>query len=367
VKPPTRGRSGLALLIAVAILTVGAAPMLVSGADHLDAPNIGSISVGDDDALSVSKPKGRQDLNDLYVFEAASGDRTVLALTVNPAINLLGESTFRPDVNYAFHIDTNGDARADVIYNVVFGTPNRRGAQGYVVRSGGRELAWGTTAGSAGMHNGVRSFAGPRSDPFFFDLLGFIGTVKGDGTARLNDGSPSDFFVGLNTLAIILEVPNARLGGNGTTIGVWATTPADKIGRPAINTVFNTSSADKIAFNRTAPALQPTAMGGKFRSNVIGVLQAFSALDAEGAYADADAATLADILLPDVLTYEVGSPAAGPLNGRALADDVIDAELNIVTGGFPFAGRDGAGAIGTDGVGPHGDYLSTFPYLGRPH
>jgi hypothetical protein len=63
----------------------------------------------------------------------------------------------------------------------------------------------------------------------------------------------------------------------------------------------------------------------------------------------------------------VGSVAAGPLNGRGLADDVIDAELNIVTGGFAFAGRDANGAIPTDGVGPHGDYMATFPYLGVPH
>ena len=138
------------------------------------------------------------------------------------------------------------------------------------------------------------------------------------------------------------------------------------MGRPAINTVFN-PAADKIAFNKTAPYQQPTAMGGKFRSNVIGTLEAFSALDSEGAYAPADAATLAGILLPDELRYDVGSAAAGPLNGRGLADDVIDVELNIVTGGFPFAGRNATGAIPTDMVGPHSDYQSSFPYLGMPH
>ena len=36
------------------------------------------------------------------------------------------------------------------------------------------------------------------------------------------------------------------------------------MGRPAINTVFN-PSADKDAFNRTAPDRQATACGGKFR------------------------------------------------------------------------------------------------------
>jgi hypothetical protein len=45
------------------------------------------------------------------------------------------------------------------------------------------------------------------------------------------------------------------------------------------------------------------------------------------------------------------------LNGRALADDIIDAELGITTNG----------CVTSDGVSAHGDYLSSFPYLGVPH
>ena len=44
------------------------------------------------------------------------------------------------------------------------------------------------------------------------------------------------------------------------------------MGRPAINTVFNAVAADKEAFNHTAPVNQPTAMGGKFRNNMIATL-----------------------------------------------------------------------------------------------
>ena len=37
----------------------------------------------------------------------------------------------------------------------------------------------------------------------------------------------------------------------------------------------------------------------------------------------------------------------------------------------PIAGRviyrDATGAVPGDGVGPHTDYLSRFPYLGKPH
>src|SRR5438105_2640812 len=57
-----------------------------------------------------------------------------------------------------------------------------------------------------------------------------------------------------------------------------------------------------------------------------------------------------------VLTFDRSSPAQY-LNGRRLQDDVIDVSLNLVTNG----------RVTGDGVGPHHDYLSEFPYLGSPH
>jgi hypothetical protein len=174
----------------------------------------------------------------------------------------------------------------------------------------------------------------------------------------------------------VLSIPNSQLPDR---IGVWATTSysdasgwhkADQMGRPAINTVFNVSGTDKNDFNRTAPSQQATAFGGKFVTNVVNGLEFFSSLDSEGAYAPAQAAALAGVLIPDVLVYDRTSGLPAPLNGRAPADDVIDVELNVTTGGDPlglFADRDATGAVPSDGVGPHTDYLSTFPYLGVPH
>jgi len=75
-----------------------------------------------------------------------------------------------------------------------------------------------------------------------------------------------------------------------------------------------------------------------------------------GGYNPSEAAAIAQILLPDILTYDYSS-AAGFLNGRQLIDDVIDIELNLIT----------HGAITGDGVGPHSDLLTEFPYLGQPH
>jgi hypothetical protein len=316
-------------------------------------------------------------------------------MTVNPAINLFG-GNFGRNVRYVFNVDKNGDERADLAYVARFGSVDRDDdakypEQDYRIKKytgsdarsldDGTTVAWGeSNRGSARTRNSLKAWAGVRSDPFFFDLTGFIGTTTllKTGTAVGGDAlgkNPTDFFANLNTNAIVLSIPNSQLPD---TIGVWATTQywkdgrwraGDQMGRPAINTVFN-PTADKDLFNRTPPSRQATASNGKFRTNVIDGLKFFSSLDSEGAYSNAQAAALADVLIPDVLAYSRSSKLPAPLNGRALADDVIDVELNVTTGGDPlglFANRDANGAVPSDGVGPHTDYLSSFPYLGRPH
>ncbi len=92
---------------------------------------------------------------------------------------------------------------------------------------------------------GGKVFAGLRSDPFFFDLAGFQGSVLGMGDRRFCDADKVDFFAELNANAIVLQVPDAALG---RTIGVWAVTTTDggervdRMGRPAIYTVFNSGT-----------------------------------------------------------------------------------------------------------------------------
>jgi hypothetical protein len=380
-------RSGALLSAAALTLALGGAPLLVSGADHLDAPALGGLTnmAGD---FSPHSEHGNRDINDVYVFQGANAKRTVLAMTTNPAINLFGGS-FGPHVRYILNVDNDGDARADIKYvwrfSAAFG-----GDQVYsVVRYTGdqaRELKHGRVIGfgwtgvpGAGVgRDDARVFAGPRSDPFFFDLTGFVGTVFGVGSDNLEvlDGNASDFFASLNTNAIVLEVPDRQLGG--PKIAVWGTTfyrsgsswvAGDQMGRPAINTVFNNSLVDgsagatKDAFNATKPARQMTALGGKFRMNIVATLTNINkALGTDVAFGCTDytksaARGIADILLPDVITYDVRTAAAGPLNGRALADDVIDTELGLTTNG----------CVTSDGVGAHSDYLPTFPYLGAPH
>ena len=60
--------------------------------------------------------------------------------------------------------------------------------------------------------------------------------------------------------------------------------------------------------------------------------------------------------LPDILTYNTSS-SAGFLNGRQLSNDVIDAELNLITNG----------GITGDCIANDSTFSDTFPYLGSPN
>ncbi len=333
-------------------------------ADHLDAPGLTSPAMDT-----------RVDITDHYAFQKP-GDpgRTILILNVNPLAPTHADE-FRSDAIYETLVDTDGDAIPNLAFRYRF-TPKKGGKQlARVTRAElngqvedghvhGDEVALVEAApvsfGSDAIvsngpdHTGVRFFAGFRSDPFFFDLLGFLNGLKFTG---------SDFFSDKNVFGIALELPNQLLGEH-PKIGVWVRTlvpmtmqpghltQADQMGRPAINTVFN-HGADKNTFNITQPADQRTALIASGQT----FLQEFtSELEALGGYSAAQALAIAEILLPDVLTFDNSSPA-GFLNGRQLQDDVIDISLNLVTNG----------KISGDGVGPHSDYLSSFPYLGNPH
>lgn len=335
-------------------------------ADHLDSSTKLTSPHGDPSA----------DITDIYIFQKP-GDpaKSVLILNVNPLAPTLADE-FQHGAAYDMLLDTDGDARADIGYRITF-SPKRNGEQFATVVRTERQPGSGdhdgerheviierapVSFGQAALVTGdedddFRFFAGFRSDPFFFDLMAFLA-----GLQFHNPGS--DFFLDKNVFGIVLEVPNRRGLGPNPKVGYWARTliPSsgdpgeliadDQVGRPAINTVFN-HGTDKDLFNVTPPASQRstvTSTGQTFLQNFTSTLQTL------GGYTEAQATGIAEILLPDILTYDYTSPA-GFLNGRKLTDDVIDAELSLVTNG----------KITSDFVGPHTDYLSQFPYLGQPH
>ncbi len=301
----------------------------VGAAVHLDAP-----------AVAVD---GRTDINDLYAFQSPTDpDDTVIIMTVNPGAGVISGTTFDPKAAYELHVDDNGDAVADHTITVDFKVVNPKG-QRYKVQLDGETVGQGLVGSTTPLPKvGGQLTAGLFDDPFFFDLVGFRNGFAFTG---------SDFFAGLNVSAIVLEIPSAVLS-DSPDIGIWATTRSndgaqiDRMGRPAINTVL-IPSARKDEFNAGDPANDVVAFG----ADVQATIEALSGGDS------AFAAAVTAVLLPDILTVDTSDPA-GFLNGRGLPNDVIDAELDLLT----------KGAVTGDGVDANDvAFRGQFPYLAPAH
>jgi hypothetical protein len=363
---------GLAAGVAIA---VGGGPSRAGAADHLDAPGL-------------TPPGGdvRLDLTDIYAFRGAGG-RTVLALNVNGFSKPGQQARFATGVpsvaatkrvSYNFRIDNDGDAVADVVLRVTFGKPNAAGVQTIQVRRNGKVVLNGKTSrfGRVAVNKGkgIRAFAGMRDDPFFFDLDGFLNILSSEpGKSFIGcSGTRPDKFAGSNVSSIVLELSPSLLTSAGSSkIGVWATTnqgpdQVDRMGRPAIATVFIPNNpfepvGSEPSLKNTYNHSVPSEDRAQFRGEVVDTLQLLYSLnDKAGDDPSDDAAKinqLADVVLPDILTFDTSS-SAGFLNGRRPADDVIDAELGLVT----------EGAVTTDCVGSNDEpFPSGFPYLAAPH
>jgi Domain of unknown function (DUF4331) len=368
-----------ALVAAAAALAVGLAaktgPSAAIGADHLDAPGL-------------TPPGGdlRTDITDVYAFRARSG-QTVLVLNVNGLTKAGTQAAFASSapavrrtkrVVYNLRVDNNGDARPDVTLAIRFGRPDARGVQSMSVWRNGKAIVRGRTSAFGDIHanssGAVSAYAGMRDDPFFFDLNGFINILSSKpGESFLGcKGKRTDAFAGTNVSSIVLELPASMLTRAGSSsIGVWATTnrggkQIDRMGRPAIATVFipnnpfepkGSEPSQRSAYNGSAPATDVS----RFRGEVVDSLRTlFSLNDQSGDDKTDDPAKingLANVLLPDILTFDTAK-SEGFLNGRRLADDVIDAELGLIT----------EGAATTDCVKRNDKaFPAGFPYLAAPH
>jgi hypothetical protein len=81
--------------------------------------------------------------------------------------------------------------------------------------------AYGVASPAIGSSNGINAFAGPRDDPFFFDLVRFKEIIAGTQTGFRSPGV--DAFAGTNVMSIVVEVPKSMLG-SAATINLWGET-----------------------------------------------------------------------------------------------------------------------------------------------
>ena len=213
---------------------------------HIDAP--------------AAREDGRVDLCDLYVFDGADPGTTVLIMTVNPDAGKSSPTTFHPDVQYEFKIDTNGDDLEELSYRFRFGKPDADGektltvlrATGSDAQSGttGEQLAQGRTGEQISLAGGGRVWAGLRADAFYADGVAAQIFLQAALTQQaylpnvLEHGF--NLFKGRNVTGIVLELPTSALAQG--RIGVWATTSMhghgqsvqiERIGIPLIQPFFN--------------------------------------------------------------------------------------------------------------------------------
>jgi hypothetical protein len=306
----------------------------------------------------------RLDLTDLFLFAAPDNPgRTVLIMDSNPFTKGDG---FHPDAVYRFNIDNDGDALPDVAFSFTFSEPEdgRQTATAYCATGGeartreprGERLVEATPVGSDAMAMPVeagscRLFVGKRSDPFFADAEGVLHWLAA-GQPGIFEWTGTDTFGAANILSIALETPNDVLGP-GPVIGAWITVSLrrdgalvqmDRGGNPSFNPILNADDI-KDEYNSTDPV-----------DDVKNYLKPLSEQLQRHGYAPDEATAAARTLLPDILHYDRTLPAHYP-NGRAVTDDVFSTRMSFMT----------HGQANPQGVKPHDDLMTEFPFLGMPH
>lgn len=214
--------------------TIAIATLIFVAADHIDAP--GSMGTS-------------ADIADYFAFEPIEGSDNT-AFIVDLQSNVLPDlayGTFDEDVLTEINIDLDGDLIEDAVIQAIprdgrmyfFGpvAPSAPGLTGAVMVDSplGDVAISGATATVETTADGVKLFAGPRQDPFFFDFFQFNAVINPATDSApggfLPAGEAEDTFDGANTLSIAIEVPNSLLGtptatnALGLTVyNTWVTT-----------------------------------------------------------------------------------------------------------------------------------------------
>src|SRR5215213_3898377 len=198
---------------------------ILFAADHIDAPSVtgaGNTSLG-------------TDITDVYAFQSPSDNSKMVFVMGTQGLlspNATGTATFPSGVLYELNIDNTGDKVEDLVIQciiqngklrvygpVAVGTPgNSSNIKGGSPFAEATVTAYGSNANTGTGSNGVKVFAGPRDDPFFFDLVRFKEIIAGTQTSFRSPGV--DTFAGTNVMSIVVEVPKALLG-TAATISVW--------------------------------------------------------------------------------------------------------------------------------------------------
>ena len=205
---------------AFAILSVSIG--ILWAADHIDAPAITGTS---------------SDITDVYAFQSPENNANMVFVINTQGLldpTATASAAFDENVMLQVNIDNTGDFVEDLVIQAVFKDgnvyaygpvrPSVTGKMGVVETkatvASAKISQYGQTP-SIGNNAGIRVFAGPRDDPFFFDLVTFRKVLAGTAPGFNNPGA--DTFASTNVLSVVVEVPKSMLGA-AATLNTWAVT-----------------------------------------------------------------------------------------------------------------------------------------------
>jgi len=211
-------------IIVIATITAVLAGGILWASDHIDAPLVTGQST---------------DITDLYAYQSPTNANNMV-FVINTQGLLAPAATaaakFDPNTLIQLNIDNNGDNVEDLVIQALYdGTdmnvygpvaPSMTGLKSKLegsVKAQVAVTAYGSAPVTATGSNGIQIFAGPRDDPFFFDLTQYHKILAGTATGFNNPGT--DAFAGTNVLSLVIEVPKSLLGTpTGGKYNVWAQT-----------------------------------------------------------------------------------------------------------------------------------------------
>ena len=215
-------------ILLIAVIAASLVGGIIIAADHIDAPAVtgsGNVSLG-------------TDITDVYAFQSPANNSNMVFVVNTQGLlspSASGTASFPSNVMYEINIDNTGDKVEDLVIQAlvqngkmrIYGpvAPTVTGTMSTVLTSGpSTEVAvtsYGSAVNTGSNSNGTKIFAGPRDDPFFFDLARFKEIIAGTQSGFRTTGL--DFFAGTNVMSIVVEVPKTLLG-SAATINVWAET-----------------------------------------------------------------------------------------------------------------------------------------------
>ncbi len=289
------------------------------------------------------------DLNDTYVFASSADGRTSIISSANPSAPGTPDTPdfglFGANGLYNVHIAT--DAAIDTGMTLTFSFDGDLVKVGMIsspngdIGDAGEQLGSGAVGSAFDLANGVRVWTGRGQDPFFgngVDLAKFNAAKQGGRFTPEVFSESGDLFAAGTASFIVVDLPNEMLDDE---IAVFTTS--------AVNDRGSWRQVDRHAnvlfpyvFLADTPAVQyehdqsrPDTDDTRRAAIVNNVFWAASTADPLRSDAAAYAADVGDMLMPDVLTYRLGSAASykiDAMNGRPLQDDAMNTVLQVLTG-----------------------------------